>query len=405
LNFPFFVAKRYLFSKKSHNVVNIITGVSLLGVLIGTAALVISLSAASGLNDLIKSLYNTFDPDIKITAVKGKVFDIGDPNVQALYLMDEIENISQVIEEDAVFKYRDRQIIATIKGVDDNFVNICGVDTMMYDGQYLLTKNTLNFGIVGSSLSYQLGIQLNSIDALFVYLPNRFAKPGSNPLKQFIKDHLLLSGIFRLASDFDSKYIIAPIRIVRKMMDYDNKVSALEIKLKDGSDIDNVQQNIKNLLGDDFTVKNRFQQKEVLYKVMQAEKLGVFVILFFILFIATFNIIGTLLMLIIEKKSNISTMIVLGASKRQLTRVFFIEGWLVVFIGSTLGILLGLLFCYLQQKFHFISLDSSGSFIIDYYPVKIQFLDILSVIIGVNIIGVLATLFPIKVMVSRLFKI
>lgn len=373
--------------------------------LVSTAALVITISIANGFTDFMKSLYNTFDPEIRVTALKGKVFDIGNPDVQSLYIMDGIEYISEVIEEEAVFKYRDRQIIATLKGVDDNFVKVTGVDTMMYDGGYLLTRNSLDFGIIGGDISYQLGVQINSIDPLFVYLPNRFAKPGANPLTQFIKGHLIISGIYSIIGDVDSKYIIAPIRFVRKAMHYENKVSSLEIKIKNGADIDEIQSAIISILGDDFDVKNQFQQKEAIYKVMKVEKLMIYAIMFFILFIATFNIVGTLLMLIIEKKNNISTMIMLGASKRQLTRIFFIEGWLVVLIGSVLGIFLGFVFCYLQQKFHFLTFNQSGSLLIDYYPVKIQLLDIIYITVCVNILGVFSTLLPIKIMVSKLFKI
>jgi lipoprotein-releasing system permease protein len=402
LNFPLFAAKRYLFAKKKHNAVNVITGISVLGVVVATAALIISLSVFNGFQDLFRKQSSTFDPDIKILPVNGKVFDKGIESVQTALLMQEIEAYSYILEEDAMFKYRGKEYIATLKGVDNNFSDVSGLDTMMYEGDFMLKRKSLDFAVIGGGVAYHLGVQLNLIDALKVYVPDRFAKPGSNPRKAFRNDYLILAGTYRVTSDIDSKYVIAPIGFVSDILGYNNKVSAIEIKLKADVEEAEVSDKLESVLGESFRVLNRYQQQESVYAAMRAEKLMIFVILIFILVIATFNIIGSTVMLIIEKKDNILTLFKLGMTKNAAIKLFAIESSVVIFSGSLLGLLLGLMFCFIQQEFGIISLSGDGGFLVDNYPVKVLLSDIIIITLCVNIVGTIICLLPIRVIIRRI---
>lgn len=402
MNFPLFAAKRYLFAKKKHNAVNVITGISVLGVVVATAALIISLSVFNGFQDLFRKQSSTFDPDIKILPVNGKVFDKGIESVQTALLMQEIEAYSYILEEDAMFKYRGKEYIATLKGVDNNFSDVSGLDTMMYEGDFMLKRKSLDFAVIGGGVAYHLGVQLNLIDALKVYVPDRFAKPGSNPRKAFRNDYLILAGTYRVTSDIDSKYVIAPIGFVSDILGYNNKVSAIEIKLKADVEEAEVSDKLESVLGESFRVLNRYQQQESVYAAMRAEKLMIFVILIFILVIATFNIIGSTVMLIIEKKDNILTLFKLGMTKNAAIKLFAIESSVVIFSGSLLGLLLGLMFCFIQQEFGIISLSGDGGFLVDNYPVKVLLSDIIIITLCVNIVGTIICLLPIRVIIRRI---
>ena len=404
MNFPLFAARRYLFAKKKHNAVNVITGISVLGVVVATAALIISLSVFNGFQDLFRKQSSTFDPDIKILPVNGKVFDKGIESVQTALLMQEIEAFSYILEEDAMFKYRGKEYIATLKGVDNNFSDVSGLDTMMYEGDFMLKRKSLDFAVIGGGVAYHLGVQLNLIDALKVYVPDRLAKPGSNPRKAFRNDYLILAGTYRVTSDIDSKYVIAPIDFVSDILGYNNKVSAIEIKLKPDVDETEVYDKLESILGGSFRVLNRYQQQESVYAAMRAEKLMIFVILIFILVIATFNIIGSTVMLIIEKKDNILTLFKLGMTKNAAIKLFAIESSVVIFLGSFLGLLLGLIFCFVQQEFGIISLSGDGGFLVDNYPVKVLLSDIVMITLCVNIVGAIICLLPIRVIIRRVMN-
>ena len=396
MKFPLFIARRYLFGKKNQNAINIISGISMLGVGVGTMALVVILSVFNGFDEVVKSLFNTFDPDIKITAREGKVFT-PDEKMNALADLPGVLHISEVLEENALLKYDKKQHIATIKGVDQSFMKVTGIDSMVYDGEMKLRDQNRGYAVVGQGIAYNLQVGLNFINPLFVYVPKRLGNINmANPDDAFRRDFIYPSGIFAIEQDFDSKYVIVPIEFVRKILDYSYEVSALEIKLNPDIDIKETQQEIEEIIGGAFDVKNRSQQNELFYKVMKSEKWAIFLILTFILVIASFNIIGSLSMLIIDKKADITSLRNLGANRKQIEQVFLVEGWLISIIGSFIGISLGTAISWMQDKFELLKLSGSGTFVIDAYPVDLRMPDVALVWITVLLIGFLAALYPVK---------
>jgi lipoprotein-releasing system permease protein len=397
VNLSFYIAKRYLLGKKSQNAINIISGISILGITTGTMALVIVLSVFNGFDAVVKSLFNAFDPEIRISATEGKTF-VPDPAVtQSLLELPGVAALSEVLEENVLLLYGDRQHIATIKGVDDAFREVSGLDSMVYDGAMKLKDQNRAYAVVGQGVGYKLGIGLSFIDPLWVYTIDRKAKINmSNPEESIRRDFLYPSGIFSIEQEIDSRYIITDIAFVRDLLSYDQEVSSLELRLHSHFPPDEVQQDIVNLLGEGMQVQNRQQQNELFYKVMRSEKWAIFLILSFILIIASFNIIGSLSMLIIEKKKDILTLRNMGAGKSLIKKIFLVEGWLISVIGSFTGLILGTTISWLQQRFGLIKLTGSGSFIIDAYPVHIEIIDILLIWGTVLLIGFLAARYPVR---------
>jgi len=397
VNLSFYIAKRYLLGKKSQNAINIISGISILGITTGTMALVIVLSVFNGFDAVVKSLFNAFDPEIRISATEGKTF-VPDPAVtRSLLELPGVAALSEVLEENVLLLYGDRQHIATIKGVDDAFREVSGLDSMVYDGAMKLKDQNRAYAVVGQGVGYKLGIGLSFIDPLWVYTIDRKAKINmSNPEESIRRDFLYPSGIFSIEQEIDSRYIITDIAFVRDLLSYDQEVSSLELRLHSHFPPDEVQQDIVNLLGEGMQVQNRQQQNELFYKVMRSEKWAIFLILSFILIIASFNIIGSLSMLIIEKKKDILTLRNMGAGKSLIKKIFLVEGWLISVIGSFTGLILGTTISWLQQRFGLIKLTGSGSFIIDAYPVHIELIDILLIWGTVLLIGFLAARYPVR---------
>jgi len=398
LNFSFYIAKRYLISKKSRNAINIISVISVIGVMVGTMALIIVLSVFNGFDKLIKALISSFDPDLKITIVEGKTFTPDDAQKDKLLLIPEIRSISEVLEENTLLRYGENQYIATMKGVDENFKRVTNIDSMMVEGDYILEDNNHSYAVLGQGVAYFLRVGLTFTNPLVIYVPERTGKINLlNPSDAFNKIALYPSGIFSIEQEYDAKYVLLPIKIVRNLLSYDREVTALELKLNDGVETDAVQQEIQNLLGNKFDVKTRFQQNEVFYRIMKSEKWAIFLILTLILLVASFNIIGSLTMLIIDKKDDIATLRSLGANNSLIKRIFLVEGWLISITGSFLGIILGTSIALIQERFEIIKLGGSGSFVIDAYPVSIQLPDIGLVWITVLLIGYLAARYPVFV--------
>jgi lipoprotein-releasing system permease protein len=392
-----YIARRYLLGKKSQNAINIISGISILGITTGTLALVIVLSVFNGFDALVKSLYNTFDPDIRITAVEAKTFTPDPVTKQAILSIPGVSAVSEVMEDNVLLLYNDRQHIATVKGVDEAFKDVSGLDSMIYDGEMKLKDRNRPYVVVGQGVAYSLGINLSFIDPLFIYTIDRKARINmSQPEESIRRDFIYPSGIFSIEQDFDFRYIICPIDFVRDLLLYHKEVTSLELKLDPGFPVDDVQQEIQTLLGEGYHVKNREQQNEMFYRVMRSEKWAIFLILTFILIIASFNIIGSLSMLIIDKKKDILTLRNMGAGNRLIKRIFLVEGWLISVVGSITGLFLGTLISWIQQRFGIIKLTGSGSFIIDSYPVRIETLDIILIWITVLIIGLLAARYPVQ---------
>ena len=390
-----YIARRYLFSKKSRNAINIISFISGLGIAVGTAALVVVLSVFNGFDGVIKSLMSSFDPDLKISVYEGKSFLPSRANKEAILQIEGVEAVSEVFEENALVRYDERQFIATLKGVDDSFIDVTGIDTMMSDGEFVLMDKGKPYAVVGRGIAYSLHVGLNFIKPLIFYVPNRTASVNiSNPSAAINRIPVFPSGIFSIEQEYDSKYIILPISVLRELLDYKDEVTALEIKLSDNIEKDKVQKKIENIAGEDFVVKNRYQQNEVFYRIMKSEKWATFLILTLILIIASFNITGSLSMLIIDKKEDIRILSNLGAGKLLIRNIFLLEGWLISFIGSLAGVIFGTAICLAQEYFEIIKIGGSGTFVIDAYPVLYQIEDILLVWLTVLLIGFFASYIP-----------
>lgn len=394
---PFFIAFRYFFSKKSQRVINIISVISAIGVMIGTAALIIVLSVFNGFEDLILRLYNSFDPDLRIELVAGKSFDQDKININQLKKINGVAYVDEVVEESALVKYREKQYIIKLKGVSKDFEKMTGLDSMIVEGTFRLQSGDTDYAIVGGGIAYNLGIDPENIfNQIEIYGPRNTASSLADPEGAFNRRFISPSGIFSIQQEFDAKYIITPLRFAREIFDYENKLTALEIGLSSGNDEDKIVKQISAQLGKGFTIKNRFQQHELIYKIMRSEKWAVFLILTFILIIAIFNVISSLTMLVIEKKKDIAIYRSMGAEISFLRKVFLTEGMFITLSGAFSGLIIGMVICYLQQRFGLIELSGSGSFVIDSYPVKMAPLDFLYVFITVCCIGLLAAWYPAK---------
>lgn len=409
MNFPLYIAKRYLFSKKSHNAINVISAISVCGVALATMALVCTLSVFNGFQDLVATFFTAFDPQLKITAVSGKVFDGEDARVLKLAEMPEIELITRTLEDNAMVKYQDRQAMVVVKGVEDNFEQQSAIDSILYGrGNPVLHDEVADYVIPGMGLVSVLGSGVRFLDPLVVYAPKRGSKVNlSNPSASFVSGKLFSSGlVFAVSQEkYDMSYMLTSLNFARRLFQYDNEVSSIEVKLKDGYSVAQTKQKITALLGDEFRVQDRYQQQADTFRIMEIEKLISYFFLTFILMIACFNVIGSLSMLIIDKKQDALTLRNLGANDRLIIRIFLLEGRMISFIGAVAGILVGLLLCFVQQQFGIISLGSSaGSFVIDAYPVSIHLTDIILIFLTVLLVGFLSVWYPVHYFSKRLLR-
>ena len=406
MNISLYIAKHYLFSKKSHNIINIISGISVLGFTVGTTALIVIMSVFNGFETVVVKLFNTFNPDILITAKEGKTFDVNTLPVEKIRQIPGVVYITDVIEENALLKYQDKQFIAIIKGVNPDYQKLSGLDTMIAQGEFTLEKDSNNFAIVGQGVAYNLGLTLNDyLNPLEIYVPRRGSQNFVNPLEAFNSGVLYPSGIFSIQQDYDVKYVITPIRFTRKLLDYDNEITSVEIGIAPDANRENVQEQINKIAGEKFVVKNRFQQQELLYKIMKSEKWAIILILSFILLIATFNIIGTLTMLILDKKKDIAVLWSMGADRKLIRKIFFTEGIMITLIGALLGIGIGAIVCWLQQRYGFVRMPDSGSFVITAYPVNMKVLDFIYVFLIDMGIGVVTSWYPVRQISKRTIEL
>ena len=402
MNFPFYIAKRYLVAKKSHNAINIIASISLAGIAIGTMALIVILSVFNGFDNVVKSLINSFNPDIRITLVEGKTFVKDDAHLNRLKSIKGVTAVTTVLEDKALLRYDERQTIAVVKGVGPEYSDVSGIDSMITEGEFRLTNQNQSFAIIGKGIDIFLNVILNSPRQMGIYVPKRSGQVSFDPERAVNREFLNVSGVFLIEQDYDSKYILVPLAFAQDLFEYPGKLNAYEIKLDPDANLQDIQQKIQLILGEDFRVQNRYQQNEIFYKTMQMEKWAIFLILMFILIVASFNIIGTLTMLILEKKTDILTLRNLGASVNLINRIFLFEGWLVSVAGAVIGLATGLLICWLQITFKLITLQGSGTFIIDAYPVLINPVDIVVTGIAVIVIGFLAAWLPIRFVTKKL---
>lgn len=408
MNFPFYIALRYLFSKKSHNAINVISTISVCGVALATLALVCTLSVFNGFQDLVETFFTAFDPQLKITAVRGKVFDGQDKRVLQLKKLPEVAVYSESLEDNVMVQYQGRQAMAVIKGVEDNFDQLTPIDSILFGrGDLLLHDEVVDYAIPGIQLLSTLGSGIRFLDPLEIYAPRRGAKVNmANPSTGFVTGNLFSSGlVFAVNQEkYDASYILTSMNFARKLFQYTTEVSAINLKLKDGADTDAVKKHIQTLLGDDFRVQDRYEQQADTFRIMEIEKLISYLFLTFILMIACFNVIGSLSMLIIDKRDDVVTLRNLGASDRQIVRIFLFEGRMISLFGALAGVILGLLLCWLQQEYGLISLGDSGSFVVDAYPVSVHASDVIIVFVTVLLVGFLSVWYPVRFLSKRLLK-
>ena len=404
MNLSFTIAKRYLLGKKSHNIINIISMVSVSGVMIGSMALIIVLSVFNGFGDLVISLYDTFDPDIKITVHEGKTFSASAINLEEIKKTEGIKFVSLSLEENALVKCNDRQFIATVKGVDDEFLKVSSIEKKIIDGNALLHDEGKNFAIVGSGVAYALSLNLQAaLSPLSVFVPDKNAGNILTPEEAFKNLLISAGGVFSVQQDFDSKYILVPISFMHELLDEPEKISSIEIALNKNSDEGEVKQKLISILGKNYDVKTRLEQHELLYKILKSEKWAVFLILSFIMIIGIFNILGTLTMLVIEKKHDIQTLKNMGASLKLVQNIFLIEGILITVVGIISGIVLGWLICFVQQRFGIVKLGNADAFVVDAYPVSLEVMDFVYVFCTVFFIGAIASWITSNRLVKRVY--
>ncbi len=395
--FPFYIARRYLVAKKSHNIINVISAISVAGVAIGAAALIIVLSVFNGFDRLVVSLFSTFNSEIRVTPARGKTFDIAAFPLDRIRAIPGVQHVAEVIEEDVLMKYRDNQAIVTIKGVSEEFVQMSGLDSMITDGKFLLQEGDKDYAVLGYGVAATLNASLHDYtDPVSVWVPRRDVSFAGGFEDAFRTEVIFPSGFFQVQYDYDVKFAILPLRFVSHLLDYGNQRTGIEIGLTRGADRERVQQAVARTAGPAFVVKNRFQQQEVLFRVMVSEKNYVFLILTLILVIATFNVIGTLSMLILDKKRDIAVLQSMGAGRRTIRRIFLTEGLLISLLGASAGLVTGAAVCWIQQRFGLIRLGSAdSSFIVDAYPVFMKATDFILVFATVMVTGLLAAWYPV----------
>ena len=407
MNFPFFVARRYLFSKKSTHAINVISGISAVGVAVATMALVVTLSVFNGFHDLVATFFTNFDPQLKVTPVKGKTAPADDPILTQIRQMPEVEVATETVEDMALATYNGRQAMVIIKGVEDNFDSLTHIkDIVVGNGEFELHAADMHYGIPGIRLAETLQTGYTYKTPLKIYAPKREGQLNmANPEDGFVEDELYSPGVVFMVKQakYDKNHILTSIAFARNLFAQQGMLSSLEMRLKPGSDFESVKQRMQQVAGDKYRVCDRFEQQEDTLKIMKIEKLMAYVFLTFILIVACFNIIGSISMLIIDKKNDVLTLRNLGASDKQIVRVFLFEGRMISAIGAVAGILVGLLLCWLQQRYGIVGLgQSSGSFVVDAYPVSVHPEDILLVFVTVIAVGWTAVWYPVRYFAKRL---
>jgi lipoprotein-releasing system permease protein len=369
----------------------------MVGVAVGTAALIIVLSVFNGFESVVKSLFSVFDPDIEITIVQGKTFHSNQVNEDQIRSLPGVISYTEVVEENALLYYKKQQYLATIKGVDSLYQHNSPLDSLLVTGEMTLQDDSLDFAVPGYGIAYFLDIDMNAPDNFIsVYIPKRKGNITGMPQESFYSELIRPIGIFSVQQDFDDKYMLVPLRFARRLLDYSDEVTSIELRLAKGADTRRIQEKIATIAGPEFRVQNRFQQQEVLYKIMKTEKWAVFLILTFILIVASFNVVGSLTMLILDKQKDIGILRSLGARDATIKQIFFLEGLLITLTGAIAGLILGLLVCILQLKFGFVKLQGGGSFIMDSYPVQVMLTDFIYVFITIALIGIASAWLPVK---------
>lgn len=401
MNTAFYIAKRYLFSKKSTNAINIISGISMLGVFVGSAALIIILSAFNGLETLVISLSNTLNPDLRIEPVKGKTFDPNNSVLLSFKKNSAVANYTEVLQEKALLRYDGQQFIGQIKGVSADFLKNKELDSIITQGVFLLEEeNGQNYAVIGLAVQYTLGVNINDhLRYLEIYSPNKKTSSGLNPSDEFVSRYLLPVGVFQSNQESDNDVII-PLNVARELLGETKNISSVEVILKNPEEAPQLKKDLQSKLGENFKVKDRIQQNALLYKILNSEKWAVYLILTFVLLIATFNIVGSLTMLVIDKQKDIAVLNSLGADKTMIRQIFLFEGLMISFIGCVMGLLLGGLFCFLQIQYGFITM-SQENMVVSAYPITLKLIDFILVFFTVFVISFIASLISSRLSVKR----
>jgi lipoprotein-releasing system permease protein len=404
LNLPLFIAKRYLISKKKQHIINVISAISAIGVCVGTFALVVVLSVFNGFDGLIKSYFSMLDPDLKITPKTGKYFDPSFIADSVLSDIPGIESYAFIIEDNALLTYKDRQFIVTLKGVPSNFSQITGIDTLMVAGKFVLEAEDVFFAVPGQGVASYLGVNLNSIEPLHAYAPKKGLKVSIDPANSLNYKYIYPNGVFSLLEEVDARMVFVPLTFAAELFESGKNISAIEIKTAKGFNEKKIRKSIESLMGSSFEIKNKYQQHDSLYKTMKSEKWVTYLVLAFILVIASFNILGSLSMLIIDKKEDIQILRSMGASLQHIRWIFLFEGWLISILGIITGLILGIMVCWIQIHFELVTLPGEGSFVISAYPVEIHLQDLFQITAVVMVIGFFAAWYPVRHISGRELK-
>lgn len=392
MNISFFIAKRYLISKKSSNAINIISWISIIAIAITTGALIVILSAMNGMTGAVASLYNAFEPDLKITAAKGKYFEANDRLLNTIKGVEGVDVISKTLFDKALLKNNEKQTLVSVVGVDENFTRVTSIDSSITEGTYALNDSD-KYIVLGKGVSIILQVNIMELSSELSLLSPKKGKSNSlTPEDNFSQVYVTPNGIFSSNYDLDNEFVFVNLKTARELFNEPNRISAIEIKCK--GDKKATQEELISKLGPDFLVRNRYQLNDVLFKTLETEKLATFIILAFILIIATFNIIGALTMLIIEKQKDIKTLFSMGADLSLIRNIFMREGLLITGLGTFIGLTLGLFVCWLQIKFHLVKFGDE--FVIPYYPIEIQLKDFLWIFCLIMLIGFFAALYPVR---------
>lgn len=409
MSLSFFLARRYLFSKKSHNAINVISGISVGGIALATMAMVCVLSVFNGFRDLIGGLYSTFDPQLEVVPAKGKYADAADAALQRVCRVDGVDRVSECLEENALILYRGNPLVVTVKGVDTAFGCVTGVDSIIYDRNNRqvplpdLSAAGVHYGIPGYGLAYRTGIDFGQLQ---ICAPRRGERINmANPAESFNVADLFPLGLFFQVNQkrYDDAYLLTSLDFARNLFEQDGKISSLELRLRDDADPGRTKAAVIRAVGSDYVVRDRAEQHSDTFNVMKIEKFVAWLFLTFILLVASFNIVGSVSMLIIDKRDDVDTLRSLGADDRLIVRIFLLESRLITLLGAVIGVLAGLLLCYLQQRFGLIRLGGDGgNFIVDAYPVSVRLADVLAVLATVVAVGFLTVWYPVRYLGRRM---
>lgn len=393
------LAFRYLFSKKSNNIITLISWISLLAIAFTTAAFIIIISVMNGFSSVVANLYNSIEPDLKITPTTGKYFN-ADSLIPKIKSNRNIQYISKCISNQSLLKHESKQLLVSVKGVDSLFEKATSINTVIQKGKFLLNDKNISYCVVGQGILNELNISMNNpFIPLIFYSPKRIKNTGL-PVDIINEKPAYISGTFTINDDFDYKYVFCDLKFAQELFDAENLISSLEISIKNKNELSLTQNELKAILGEQYNVKNRNELNEVLFKTLQTEKLWTFLILSFIILIATFSIISALTMLVIEKQQDIQTLYALGAHKKNIENIFMAEGFLITFGGAFIGLIIGIIICQIQIKFHIISFNENS--ILPYYPVELQYQDVGTVLIILLFIGFFAAIYPVRMFTKNI---